>query len=124
MKEASSSLYENSTVSAIVPSSVNSSFFETASTTFSPSLPSTPYINNVIKNTQTGIRYRNSSDELSINNPGKEYASSIYSDESTHLPDDEENRMDEEETILPPTISESTVTNEKENNPEKEKKNK
>ena len=126
-------LYENSTTSAMaspfinnnsycVPPSANSSFYEMPSTTFSPAIPHTPYMHNLMKNGQTSMLYINPKDDMSFSTR-REYASSIYSDESTHLPDDDDNIIDdvEEEEIKPPSCSEATMIDEKENKSEKEK---
>ncbi|ORX85110.1 hypothetical protein BCR32DRAFT_276524 [Anaeromyces robustus] len=79
-----------------------SSVQDVVSTPFSPTLPNTPYMYNYLKNRKTSIRYFNSGDDLSFSTR-KDYASSIYSDDSYHLPDDEDNIVDDEEIITPPS---------------------
>ena len=74
--------------------SINSSVMDTASVPFSPSLLNSPYRLNYMKQANTGLRYLSSKKDISVNTT-KEYASSIYSDDSYHLPDDEDNIIDE-----------------------------
>eukprot|EP00833_Pecoramyces_ruminatium_P018908 jgi/Orpsp1_1/1192940/evm.model.d7180000097028.1 len=91
-----------------VAPSINSS--KELSTPFSPSLPSlpnTPYMYNYLKNGRSNIRNISSRDDLSLSTR-REYASSIYSDDSCHLPDDEDNIVEDEDDVAPPSSSEAT----------------
>jgi len=127
LKEAT--MYDNSNIfmspylrnKKVTPSIKSSQ--EIISTPFSPPLPplpNTPYMYNYAKNGKTGNCFINSRDDLSLTvSTRKDYASSIYSDESCHLPDDEENVVEDE--IIPPSSSEATY-NVKEVKPEEEKK--
>jgi len=86
---------------------INSS--QEISTPFSPSLLNTPYMYNYVKNgAKSSIRYCSSKDDLSFNTR-KEYTSSIYSDDSYHLPDDEDNIIENETEISPPSSEETYV---------------
>ena len=78
-------------------------------TPFSPSLLNTPYMYNYVKNGgKSSIRYCSSKDDLSFDTR-KEYTSSIYSDDSYHLPDDDDNIIEDDTEISPPSSEDTYV---------------